>query len=290
MVSSPEGIRRRSVRGDFKLSRRSLVAAGALLVTVGSTRAAEAFARSSKRHAGFGDGQPGFGMQAATTASTDSIPETHCFLSGTRLLTPAGEVPIETLAIGDLLVTHDGEERPIRWIGYRSVRRDDATGWPEGSLPIRIQKDALGNGCPHRDLYVSRAHLLYLDGVLVPAGDLINGTTLATAVPDVDVIHYVHVELDRHDVLVAEGAPCDSLLPAAALRRSFDNYADYVAQYGASAAAVPALFAPLAGFKGGRSQLTSRMRSAIAPIVDIRRPLDVVRDDLEARASQAGTA
>lgn len=266
-------------RADFGLTRRSLVAAGAVLATVGSTTAASAFASPLRP-------SPGFGNKPHNGGGSHDL---NCFLSGTRLLTPTGEVPIEALAIGDLVVTNSGEERPIRWIGRRTLRKD-ADGWPEGVLPVRIAKGALAAECPHRDLYVSRAHYLYLNGVLVAAVDLINGTTLAAVAPESDVIDYIHVELDRHDVLVAEGAPCDSLLPVPGIRELFDNYEEYVGLYGMAVGSDPVPCAPVAGFNGGRSQFKSRMRSALAPIVDLRRPLDVVRDDLETRALLARAA
>ena len=34
-----------------------------------------------------------------------------CFCAGTRIATPAGEVPVERLAVGDLVLTHRGEAR-----------------------------------------------------------------------------------------------------------------------------------------------------------------------------------
>ncbi len=268
-------------RKDFRLSRRSLVAAGALIATVGSTRVAEAMARPFPWHPGFGPHSPKHGKKHPK--DHEGPTNQHCFLMGTRLLTPAGEVAIEKLAIGDLLVTHDGVERPIRWIGRRMVRPDRDGHWPEHSVPVRIARGALATECPHRDLYVSRTHLLYLNGVLVHAGDLLNGTTLAAVAPEADVLHYFHVELDNHDVVLAEGAPCDSLLPAEEHRRSFDNYDEYVTLYGTAAAKTAAPFAPIAAFNGARGELRSRMRSALAPIVDFRHPLDVVRDEVEAR-------
>jgi hypothetical protein len=52
---------------------------------------------------------------------------------------------------------------------------------------------------------------LALDGALVPARYLVNG---ATILPDADAttVLYLHVELDRHDVLLAEGLPVESYL------------------------------------------------------------------------------
>lgn len=260
----------RRERADIRLSRRSLVAAAALVMTAGSTSVARAIS---------GSRTPDLEYTSSPGSAAAS-----CFLRGTRILTPAGEIEIENLEIGDAVVTHDGAERAIRWIGKISFARADAAAWPQHAAPVHIARDAFAPGSPHRDLYVSRTHLLYLNGVLIPAGDLVNGTTIREVTPEVGAIHYFHIELDRHDILVAEGAPCDSLLATAQSRRLFDNYGEYVALYGEPAVAATRPYAPIAHFNGGRSELRSRLRSALAPVIDIRQPMDVVRDHLEARA------
>jgi hypothetical protein len=290
-----------SERGNLGLglSRRSLIAAGAIVATVASTSMARAFSSSRKPHHGLGGGSPGTGPAPGGRPGTEprsehgggepgSTPETHCFCRGTRLLTPLGEVAIEDLSIGDVVVTHAGAERAIRWIGTFSFARDHAD-WPEQAMPVRIAKDAFAPGVPRRDLYVSREHLLLFNGVLIPAGDLINGATIRAVAPAGDVIDYLHVELDAHDVLIAEGAPCESLLANAERRASFDNMSEFAALYGSgNSGAVPC--APISAFNGRRSALRSRLRSALTPIVDIRHPMDVVRDNVEARAAMLKAA
>ena len=286
MTSPVDPLGGRSEAG-LRLSRRSLIAAAAIVATIGSTSVARAFSNSSKKlPKGFGNGPtdrapgPGAGPGPENRAS----PDAHCFCRGTRLLTPTGDVAIEDLSTGDVLVTQCGAERAIRRIGTRSIARDGAAAWPQHALPVRIARGALAPELPRRDLYLSREHLLFLNGVLIPAGNLVNGTTIRAVVPTGDVVHYLHIELDGHDVLLAEGAPCESLLVAPERRMRFDNYDAYVAMYGPATAATMAPCAPIAAFNGGRSELASRLRSALTPIVDLRRPMDVVRDNLEARA------
>lgn len=276
----------KAVRPDARLSRRSLIAAAGILATVGSTAASKAFAFSSPNTPRFSP-RDGRGPQAsfAGNGGGGNGGGTHnCFLAGTHVLTPTGEVAIEALKIGDLIATLGGEAVAIRWIGRVEVRCEPGQPWEREAQAVRIAKDALAEGCPHRDLHVSRAHLLFLNGVLIPAEDLINGTTICAVDPGVEAAVYFHIELDRHDVLLAEGAPCESLLASVGARRNFDNFDEFVARYGPSATLPMAPFAPIVGFNGGRSQLRSRLRSALAPIVDVRRPLDIVRDTLEARA------
>ena len=84
--------------------------------------------------------------------------------------------------------------------------------------------------------------------------------------------------------LIAEGAPCESLLVTAEKLAGFDNASEYYALYGPLPRVAMAPYAPIEAFNGGRSQLKSRMRSALAPVIDLRRPLDIVRDNIEARA------
>ena len=62
---------------------------------------------------------------------------------------------------------------------------------------------ALDAGVPHRDLMVSPRHAMFLDGVLVPACALVNGTSIIQ-VPAMDRVEYFHIELDSHDVILAD--------------------------------------------------------------------------------------
>jgi autotransporter passenger strand-loop-strand repeat protein len=141
-----------------------------------------------------------------TTVSFSAPP---CFRHGTRLLTDKGELPIETLAIGDRVVTRSGAFAPIVWIGHREV---DCTRHPDPKRvwPIRVTMDAFGQDQPRRDLFLSPDHAVFVDGVLIPVRQLINGTTIAQVAVD-DVIYY-HVELECHDVLFAEGLAAESYL------------------------------------------------------------------------------
>lgn len=256
-----------SSRRDARLSRRSLIAAGGLIAALGPMAASRAL----------GDASPK-GCEASGGKAKGCV----CFLRGTQLLTPAGDVAIEDLTIGDLVATESGEARAIRWIGRITVDREGEAPWGADAMPVRVAKDAFGNGSPKRDLYLSRAHMVHLNGVLIPVGDLINGRTItAVDVPGAQIVYY-HVELETHDVVIAEGAPCETLLTTAEKLTAFDNVDEYYALYGAPMDMVAC--APLAAFNGGRSELKSRLRSVISPVVDIRRPMDVARDEIEARA------
>ncbi len=133
-----------------------------------------------------------------------------CFAAGTRILTTAGEVEVERLAVGDRVITRGGEDEQIIWIGHRDLDISRHPR-PDQVRPIIVEPDALAEGVPARRLVLSPDHALYLDGVLVPAKDLVNATTIrgdgaATSV------RYFHVELAAHNVLFAEGAAAESFL------------------------------------------------------------------------------
>ncbi|HEV8678298.1 MAG TPA: Hint domain-containing protein, partial [Stellaceae bacterium] len=133
-----------------------------------------------------------------------------CFCRGTRILTDRGEVPVEALAVGDLVVTLSGMAKPIRWIG---LGRDLVTQKNPLARPIIVRAGALADGVPRRDLYLTHGHALYLDGVLVPVEQLVNHCSIRWD-EGARVVEYYHIELDDHDVVLAEGAPAESYYDA----------------------------------------------------------------------------
>ena len=96
-------------------------------------------------------------------------------------------------------------------------------------LPIRFQAGALAEGVPARDLLVSPKQAMFLDGVLIPAECLINGSTIRR-VRHLELVEYYHLELDSHDVILAEGAPSETFVDDEG-RGVFHNAAEYAALY-----------------------------------------------------------
>jgi len=135
---------------------------------------------------------------------------TPCYCRGTLIRTPDGDRLVESLRIGDLVVTANGEVLPIKWIGRRSYRDWLAVGNPDVQ-PICFKAGSIADRVPARDLYVSPEHAMYLDGVLVPARHLINGSSILK-VEGMEEIEYFHLEFDRHVVILAEGAPAESFV------------------------------------------------------------------------------
>jgi hypothetical protein len=133
-----------------------------------------------------------------------------CYLRGTYIRTPGGERKIEELNVGNHVVAFSGESKPIKWIGRQSFKKSTEC-WPKDFEPIRISRFALDERSPHRDLYVSPNHAIYIDGVLIPAKYLVNGLNIAQCAPeDANVIDYLHIELFTHDVIYAEGATAET--------------------------------------------------------------------------------
>jgi len=141
--------------------------------------------------------------------SNDQLVLTLCFYPGTRIATPEGEVEVEALRAGDLVLTANGA-KPVRWVGQSQVHTRFAD--PLRSLPIRIKAGALGYGLPARDLLLSPDHAVFIDGILAQAGALVNGTTIVREQDVPEQFTYYHVELASHELLLAEGVQAESFV------------------------------------------------------------------------------
>ncbi len=142
----------------------------------------------------------------ATAGTTDTI-VTLCFVAGTHIATPHGEVPVEQLAIGDEVLTLSGATRPVTWIGEGHVLA--TRGQRNAATPVIVRRGALADNVPHRDLHITKGHSLFIDGVLIPVEELINHRSIIWDDRAQQVSIY-HIELDAHDVLLADGAPAES--------------------------------------------------------------------------------
>jgi hypothetical protein len=117
---------------------------------------------------------------------------------------------VEDLLVGDMVATVLGEAAaPIIWLGRRDV---DCARHPKPRKvwPMRIAAGAVGPGQPHTELFLSPDHAVYVNGVLIPIQYLVNGSTISQM--QVGQVTYYHVELPRHDVVLAQGLPAESFL------------------------------------------------------------------------------
>lgn len=142
-----------------------------------------------------------------------------CFTHGTVIATPNGPRRIETLSVGDLVETDANGPQPIRWIGSRRVpTQGDAA---RHLRPIRIARDALGAGRPTSDLVVSPQHRIVVTSalsvemfgtarILVAAKQLLAVDGVSVEPPST-AVHYIHILLDRHEIVLANGAQTETL-------------------------------------------------------------------------------
>lgn len=176
-----------------------------------------------------------------------------CFAAGTMIRTDAGPRPIEALAAGDRVLTRDDGPQEILWVGNRRMSGARLYAMP-ALRPVRIRAGALGIDRPEPDLLVSPMHRILLRGraaqalfntpeVLVAARDLVNGRSIVIdrALREVT---YVHLFLERHQVIWGNGVESESFHPAntaldlveegqrAALLAMFPEMADNPQAYG----------------------------------------------------------
>jgi len=180
---------------------------------------------------GFTDGSytPADGPLGLTPAAGGGTDITVCFLAGTRVGTPDGEAAIESLKIGDPVLTADGRTLPIRWIGVDTVSTVFADALRV--MPIRIRAGSLGENLPVRDLLVSPDHAMFIDGVLAQAGALVNGVSITREAEMPETFKYYHLELAEHCLILAEGAATETFVDNVD-RMSFDNWAEHRALFG----------------------------------------------------------
>ena len=171
------------------------------------------------------DGSMNFVNNQAPTPGATNI----CFLSGTGILTKTGYQNIETLRVGDLVKTASGKEMPIKWVGIQSVDISSNRNLLQ-SNPVVIKANALGECIPSSDLRVSPNHAIYVEGLLINGGALVNGVNIYQEVPTEDFKYY-HIELDSHEMVIAENTWAESYLPQNENRDDFDNAAEFDQQY-----------------------------------------------------------
>ena len=176
-----------------------------------------------------GAGGNGVASYATDTGSQLTITydyTTPCFVTGAMVLTADGERLIETLAAGDMVVTRlDGVEsmQPIRWIGRKDVSRAALRASPMSVAPVRIKAGALGDNSPSQDMLVSPCHGLLIDGLMVQAGALVNGSSVTQEFNAETPFTYYHVELDGHALIVVDNVAAETFLDSVSVM-AFDNW------------------------------------------------------------------
>lgn len=155
-----------------------------------------------------------------------------CFCGETDIATPQGPRRISDIRVGDVVMTADGSALPVIGISVRPVRPLELAR-EERLFPVRIAAGALGHGLPTRALRVSRQNRILAASriatrlsqhaeVLVPAHKLVG-------LPGIDLdrsreaVTYYHLMLERHEVLLANGVPAESLFVGAGSEFDLDD-------------------------------------------------------------------
>jgi hypothetical protein len=144
----------------------------------------------------------------------------YCFAEGTSIACPEGLRAIETLSAGDLVLNADGIACIIRFVGRRAI---DLTH-DRHNAPVRIPAGAIADGVPSHDLRLSPEHAVVMEGVLIPVRSLIGEVVVQEIV---DHVVYYHIQLDSHDIVMADNTPCETLLNTD-YHDEFDNEDDAV--------------------------------------------------------------
>ncbi|WP_217520141.1 Hint domain-containing protein [Roseicyclus elongatus] len=178
----------------------------------------------------FPDGLPAPGRDHTIIARSERfVPQDRqaaasviCFTPGTRLRTEQGEAAIEDLGPGDRILTRDDGPQEVIWSGNRRMSGARLFAMPD-QRPIRLRAGALGVDRPDADLVVSPEHRILVGGaasrdlwgepeVLVRAADLV-GDTRVTVDHSLRETYYIHLMLDRHQVVWANGLEVETFHP-----------------------------------------------------------------------------
>lgn len=201
-------------------------------------------------------------------------------------MTVTGEICIEDLQIGDRVETVRGEAMAVKWIG-RHVYKRSGPAWSKCVMPIRVARHALDERTPHRDLYLSPGHALFIDGVLIRAKELVNGISVAPGLPaDHETIEYFHIVLDSHDVVLAEGAPVETFLLQTRNYEDFTNFAEFARLYPDAAHTAMTSCAPIVSLSSGREHMKALLHLWTDVVYPRRAPAYNAYERIAARAGK----
>lgn len=135
------------------------------------------------------------------------------FAQGTRILLADGSaVAVDALEPGAAILTRDHGAQILRWRGAVRMRAEGAFA------PVVVQTGVMGNPrplvvSPHHRLFLYRRDARALAGaaeLLVQARHLVDGQGIQRREGGHVVYH--GLVFDRHEVIYAEGVPCESLM------------------------------------------------------------------------------
>lgn len=144
-----------------------------------------------------------------------------CFATGTLITTLTGEKPVEALQPGDRVITRDSGLQTVRGIQRRDLDYGRLASQPH-LTPVLVSIGAMGPALPERDVLLSPGARLVVgeDRVpfgagqaeaLVPVVDMTDGRAIRRC--RVLGVCYVHVGLDKHEVILANGIWVEAFQP-----------------------------------------------------------------------------
>lgn len=170
-------------------------------------------------------------VKSCTQRQLLSVMVSPCFTPGTAIATPKGERNVETLKIGDRVLTRDNGIRHVSWVGHKTLSAADLKASPE-LRPIFIPAGALGQGLPERDIELSPYHRVLVVSelaqvyfeqaeVLVYAKDLTRLDGVKISAPK-DVT-YIHFMCEHHEIVLSNGMWTETFQPGDYSLRGVDD-------------------------------------------------------------------
>lgn len=148
-----------------------------------------------------------------------------CFLAGSMIATDTGPKAVETLAVGDLVLTGPAGNQtlePVTWVGRGHVEVQPNLPDDRAGYAVCISRGALGENCPDADLYLTSEHTLYLNGHFVPVRMLVNHRSIYYDRECLSYDYY-HFETAEHSIVHANNVVTESYLNAGSSRRNFHD-------------------------------------------------------------------
>nr|WP_301273919.1 Hint domain-containing protein [Acetobacter indonesiensis] len=137
-----------------------------------------------------------------------------CYLAGSMIRTPDGDVAIENLRVGDVVLAYaNGQSvaRDVIWAGRKHMAVQTHLPEADAGYPVRVKANAIADGVPYKDMLITPEHCLFLDGAFVPVRMLVNGGSIAYD-HTITAYDYYHVETQQHSIIMADGALTESYL------------------------------------------------------------------------------
>ena len=175
--------------------------------------------------------QNNFDSLNSTRYGLADAPTFVCFRNGTLIQTSRGQIAVEDLRVGDMVVTRDHGTQPLRWIGSKQLDASLLQAF-ERLRPVRIRAGALGAGLPARDLYVSQQHRVLVNSAIAQrmfdTPEVLIAAKHLTGIAGIEIddslqpLEYYHLLFDQHEIICSEGAQTESLFTGPEALKSVD--------------------------------------------------------------------